>query len=141
MTAADAPVELRVDGAAEPGWLDDVHGGLARLWSAVPAVPEIDRMRFETAVIEIATNVVRHTTPVGPDPVRASALLRAAPPVLEAEISDDGTLVDVDLDPAPVDDFAESGRGIALVQRAVDSLAFSRRAGRNTWRLTRDWST
>lgn len=142
MTAPDdGAVEVRVDGAAEPEWLDEVHDGLARLWAAAPSVPELDRLRFETAVIEIATNVVRHTTPVGDPPVRATTLLRVDPPLLVAEICDDGTVADVDLDPGPVDDAAESGRGIALVQRAVDTLTFVRRPGRNTWRITRDWST
>jgi serine/threonine-protein kinase RsbW len=141
VTAAEGAVELRVDGVAEPGWLDEVHAALAQLWAAAPDAPELDRLRFETAVIEIATNVVRHTTPGGDDgPVHAVAVLRVAPPLLEAEITDDGTLVDVDLNPAPVDDLAVSGRGIALVQRAVDTLSYSRRSGRNTWRLERDWS-
>jgi len=45
----------------------------------------------------------------------------------------------VDLDPAPVDDLAESGRGIALVKRAVDSLSLHREDGRNTWRIARAW--
>lgn len=133
-------VEVRVEGDAEPAWLEAVHEGLARLWSLAPAVPELDRFRFETAVIEIATNVVQHTVPVGDGPVRATTLLRVDAPLVEAEISDDGTVVEVDLDPRPVDDLAESGRGIALVQRAVDTLTFVRRPGRNTWRITRAWS-
>jgi serine/threonine-protein kinase RsbW len=139
--AADGAVELRVDGAAQTAWLEDVHAALARLWDAAPEVPDLDRLRFETAVIEIATNVVRHTVPVGDGPVRASVLLRADPARLEAELTDDGAPVRVDLDPAPVDDFAESGRGIALVLRAVDSLSLAREGGRNTWRLARDRST
>jgi serine/threonine-protein kinase RsbW len=139
VTAADGAVELRVDGTAEPAWLDDVHGALARLWSAAPDVPELDRLRFETAVIEIATNIVRHTVPgaTTPEVVRATAVLRAVPGLVEAVLSDDGAEVAVDLDPAPVDDLAESGRGIALVQRAVDTLELRRVDDRNTWRLTR----
>lgn len=137
MRAADGAAELRVDGAAEPGWLEEVHDAFARLWAAAPDVPDLDRLRFETAVIEIATNVVRHTVPVGDGPVRATILLRARPERLEAELSDDGAPVRVDLDPAPVDDFAESGRGIALVLRAVDSLSLDRDGDRNTWRLAR----
>ncbi len=141
MPAADGAVELRVDGTAQTAWLEDVHAALARLWDAAPEVPDLDRLRFETAVIEIATNVVRHTVPVGDGPVRASVLLRADPARLEAELTDDGAPVRVDLDPAPVDDFAESGRGIALVLRAVDSLSLAREGGRNTWRLARHRST
>ncbi|WP_282946450.1 ATP-binding protein [Cellulomonas endometrii] len=140
MPPADGAVELRVDGAAEPGWLDEVHDALARLWAVAPAVPDVDRFRFETAVIEIATNIVRHTRPVGRGPVLARALLRAQPDRIEAELSDTGTAVDVDLDPEPVDDLAESGRGIALVLRAVDSLSLVREGDRNTWRLSRVWA-
>lgn len=139
MTAADG-AELRVEGSAEPGWLDEVHDALARLWAATPVVPDLDRMRFETAVIEIATNIVRHTVPTGVGPVDATVLLRSEPPRLEAVLSDDGSAVVVDLDPGPVDDLAESGRGIALVQNAVDSLSLTREDGRNTWRITRVWA-
>lgn len=137
MTAAEAAAELRVDGTAEPAWLDDLHDALERLWAEVPAVPETDRMLFETAVVEIATNIVRYTTPSGPGPARASARLRADSHALEAELSDDGLAVDVDLDPDPVDDLAEGGRGIALVRRAVDLLTLARAADRNVWTLRR----
>lgn len=141
MPRADGAAELRVEGPAEPVWLDQVHAALDRLWTASADVPELDRIRFETAVIEIATNIVRHTVPAsGPGPVQAAVLLRSAPPRLEAELSDDGAAVSVDLDPAPVDDLAESGRGIALVKRAVDTLTLARADGRNTWRLARVWA-
>jgi serine/threonine-protein kinase RsbW len=140
VTAADDAAELRVEGSAEPGWLDEVHDALARLWVATPVVPELDRIRFETAVIEIATNIVRHTLPSGVGAVDATVVLRSAPPRLEAELSDDGSAVVVDLDPEPVDDLAESGRGIALVQNAVDTLTLDREGGRNTWRITRTWA-
>lgn len=139
MPRADGAAELRVEGPAEPVWLDQVHGALDRLWTVSAPVPELDRIRFETAVIELATNVVRHAVPDGPGPVLASVLLRCDPPRLEAEISDDGRPAVVDLDPAPVDDLAESGRGIALVMRAVDSLSLHREDGRNTWRIARAW--
>lgn len=140
MPRADGAAELRVEGPAEPVWLDQVHAALDRLWTAGTEVPELDRIRFETAVIEIATNIVRHAVPAGPGPVHAAVLLRSAPPRLEAELSDDGAAVPVDLDPAPVDDLAESGRGIALVKRTVDTLTLDRAGGRNTWRLARVWT-
>jgi len=139
VTAADGAAELRVAGSAEPGWLDEVHDALARLWAATPAVPDLDRMRFETAVVEIATNIVRHAVPTGVGPVDATVVLRSAPPRLDAVLSDDGSAVAVDLDPGPVDDLAEGGRGIALVQNAVDTLTLDREDGRNTWRITRVW--
>ena len=90
MPRADGAAELRVEGPAEPVWLDQVHAALDRLWTVSAEVPELDRIRFETAVIEIATNIVRHAVPAGPGPVQAAVLLRSAPPRLEAELSDDG---------------------------------------------------
>lgn len=138
MTAADAPVELHVEGVAEPGWVDDVHDALARLWASAGHVPDLDRLRFETAVVELATNVVRHAVPVPGRPLLASARLRVDGRLLEAEVGDTGAAASVDLDPPEVDVFAESGRGIALVRRAVDTLVFERSGDRNLFRITRD---
>ncbi len=137
MTSSDDPVEVRVEGTADPSWVEQVHAACDELWLRAPGTPEPDRLRFETAVIELATNVVRHTRPDGPDPVRTEVVLRSAGPRLEAELADTGTAVPVDLDPGPVDDLAESGRGIRLVLRAVDSLSLDRERGRNVWRVVR----
>ncbi len=136
MPATDDRGEQVVEGLAEPGLVEVLHDALARLWLLVPDVPAGDRMRFETAVVEVATNIVRHTVPVD-GPVEASARLWATHDALEAELSDTGAEVEVDLDREAVDDLAVGGRGIALVQRAVDSLTLSREGSRNVWRLTR----
>lgn len=131
--------EVRVEGLADTDWLERVHDGCDRLWTQGPQVPDPDRFRFESAVIELATNVIRHSRPHGPGPVRTELVLHSQPSQLSAALSDDGAPVRVDLDPEPVDDLAESGRGIRLVLRAVDSLSLAREQGRNVWRIARAW--
>lgn len=137
MTAPDGTAELRVDGAADLGWLDEIHTAFARLWGRSPGVAALDRTRYETAVIEVATNIMRHSRTADDSPVHATLLMRVLPGELEAEFSDTGVPARVDLDPGPVDDLAMGGRGIALVRRAVDTVSLSYRDGRNVWRLVR----
>ncbi|GIG27027.1 ATP-binding protein [Cellulomonas denverensis] len=136
MTAPEG-TELRVDGPADLGWLDEIHTAFARLWGRAPGVAALDRTRFETAVIEVATNIARHGRTADGSPVHAGLLMRVLPDALEAEFADTGVPARVDLDPAPVDDLALGGRGIALVQRAVDTLSLSYRDGHNIWWLVR----
>ncbi len=140
MPTSDAPAEVRVAGVADLAWVEQVHDGCDRLWERRPDVPEPDRFMFEAAVIELATNVVRHTTRVDDQPVRAELILRCADTRLSAELWDTGAAMRVDLDPEPVDDLAESGRGIRLILRAVDSLSLGREHGRNVWRIARECS-
>ncbi|HEY0216984.1 MAG TPA: ATP-binding protein [Cellulomonas sp.] len=139
MPPAEIRAEQRVTGSAEPGLLDTLHVAVERLWVSAPEVPATDRMRFETAVVELATNIVRHATPVGCRPVHAQAELRAVVGGLEATFSDDGAAMVVDLTPQEPDDAAVSGRGLLLIQRAVDSLSFAREGDRNVWRIARHY--
>jgi anti-sigma regulatory factor (Ser/Thr protein kinase) len=72
--------------------------------------------------------------------VRAVAELRAVDHELEATFEDDGVAVDVDLAPPEPDDYAVSGRGLLLIQRAVDSLSFAREGDHNVWRIARHYA-
>ncbi|HEY0186457.1 MAG TPA: ATP-binding protein [Cellulomonas sp.] len=137
MTPAEIRAAQRVTGSAEPALVEALHEAVERLWAAVPDVPPTDRMRFETAVVELATNIVRHTRPSGRRPVLACAELRAVGHALEATFEDDGVALDVDLAPPEPDDLAMSGRGLLLIQRAVDSLSFNRVGDRNVWQIAR----
>ncbi|WP_169165503.1 ATP-binding protein [Cellulomonas taurus] len=139
MPTSDRPAEIRVAAVADLAWVERVHDGCDALWTQRPDVPERDRIMFEAAVIELATNVVRHATRADGEPVRAELVLRCADAGLSAELRDTGAAMRVDLDPEPVDDFAESGRGIRLILRAVDSLSLGREQGQNVWRITRAW--
>ena len=131
------PAEVCVEGAAEPPVLDALHAAIARLWAAAPDVPSAERVRFETAVLELATNALRHGVPVGPGPVRLGATLRAGGGALLAELWDDGAPLDLDLDAPLPPDTATSGRGLHLVRLAVDSVDLAREGERNIWRLVR----
>jgi serine/threonine-protein kinase RsbW len=127
---------VRVEGPAEPDLLEDLHDAFEELWREAPDVPAAARIRFETAVVEVLTNIVLHATPTGPGPVHVSAALRAADSKLDAEIVDDATDVGVDLERDDPPDLATGGRGLLLVQRAVDELSRTRQGDRNEWRLS-----
>lgn len=131
---------MRVEGVAEPPVLDALHDAFARLWAATPAVPTGERARLETAVLELASNVIRHGVPAGAMPVHVHAVLCAGREWLHAEVSDDGAPLDVDLEAALPPDTATSGRGLLLVRRAVDSVTLTRVGDRNVWRLARRWA-
>jgi serine/threonine-protein kinase RsbW len=128
---------------AEPQALTAVHEHLERLWASADHVPAMDRMAFDTAVIETVSNTIRHSV-ADPGPVEVEMELTAAPEDLRATIVEIGAasaaaaapfgirpLEDVMSDP-----LAESGRGLALI-RALVTLDFERAGSRNVWRLHR----
>jgi serine/threonine-protein kinase RsbW len=119
-----------------PDTVDDVHDLLDRLWSAEEAVSADDRMRFETALIELATNVVQHADPG----TGVAWTVRVA--------CDGGSLTGELVDTAPATEFdstaerempaelAEDGRGLAFVRLLVDSATFASTDAGNTWRIS-----
>lgn len=119
-----------------PECLDTVSELIGSIWQARPGVDLADRLAFETAVMEVAANVVQHSG-AGPD-VLWSIRLTATDDRLAAEVTDLGLAAEVDLaQPALPDALAESGRGLALVWALVDELRYTRERGVNNWRLTR----
>lgn len=121
---------------ADPECLGKVHNLLAEMWGTSPDVSELDRAMFETAVIEIAANIVRH----GSDEGRTvcNLILELYPDRLDARFKDDGLIAHVNIDAAAMpDSFAESGRGLAMAKAAVDVLTYERHNGDNYWTLSR----
>jgi serine/threonine-protein kinase RsbW len=107
-----------------------VHDLLARLWVDEPGIGEPVRLRFETAVAEIAANIAQHAAASG---ARVLELrLRGLPDRVEAVFEDDGGPVAPGPGGWPPDD-AERGRGLELVRAAVDALRYERDGGRNRW--------
>lgn len=132
---------LHVELPAEPESLDRVQDALARLWEESPSVSMVDRIRFETAVVEVVGNVVEHAysldTAHGHHPGRAfDVRVELGDERLRAQISDNGLPVALDLGAVtmPGED-AESGRGLALALATVDDLSYDRVEGRNVWVL------
>lgn len=122
--------------AARPECLDDVHRLLVQLWDAAPDVGGVDRIMVETAVVEIAANIVEHA----PDgwPVELTLRVAVHTDRVEARFHDDGrpALIDPGAAVLPADLMAEHGRGLA-VARAAGKLTYCRRDGTNVWRIIR----
>ncbi len=117
---------------AGPEALGQVHDLLAQLWVDEPGVGEADRLRFETAVAEIAANIAQHAAAAGARELELR--LHGLPDRLEAVFEDDGGPVAPGPGGWPPDD-AERGRGLELVRTAVDALHYERDGARNRWVL------
>lgn len=75
---------------ADPECLGKVHNLLAEMWDTSPDVSELDRAMFETAVIEIAANIIRHGNDEGS--TLCNLTLEVYPDRLEAHLRDDGLI-------------------------------------------------
>jgi serine/threonine-protein kinase RsbW len=128
--------EYSLDALAVPASLTDLHDLLEQVGLDHPDVSPADLMLVETAVIEIAGNVVEHGQP--PGGVRYSFRLQVRPDRLECFLSDSGEPMAPGWDSAvmPASDL-EEGRGLALAQAALDELSYARVDGGNVWRMTR----
>lgn len=126
---------LALEGWAVPEGLADLHDLVERARAAHPEVDPEAFMMMETAVIEIAGNVVEHGHPAGR--IWWSFTLHVRPEGLEGVLSDDGQEYDGDLSSVMPDPLAESGRGLALAQAALDELAYDRVGGKNVWTMRR----
>ncbi|GAA3678893.1 hypothetical protein GCM10023081_16440 [Arthrobacter ginkgonis] len=118
------------------------HERLDRLWEAHPAVPPRERARFETALVEIVGNVVRHARPGPGQRLEVAVELSVDASFLEARVHEFGA-VHADIphlraaDAANPAAEAESGRGLAMVRSLVETLAYSPTEGGNIWTLRR----
>lgn len=122
-------------GFAVPAELERLHDLLERVGHEHPEVEPLDLTLFETAVIEVAGNVVEHGRP--PGEVRWSFSLEIADDCLVAVLSDSGQEFQGDLEVALPDDLAESGRGLPLARAALDEFSYRREGGSNHWRMVR----
>lgn len=125
--------ELRLEGWAVPEELEALHQLCEQGRAAWPSVSAEAFMMMETAVIEIAGNVVEHGRPVRQ--VHWTFRLRLRDDVLEGVLSDDGHEYEGDLSSLMPDPLSESGRGIALAQAALDELHYAREDERNVWTM------
>jgi serine/threonine-protein kinase RsbW len=140
---ADTGERIAFTSAAVPEVLDVAHEQLEALWTRHPEIPEHERARFETGLVEVLGNVAKHAFalpgaagPPGSPSRQLSVVVHVGPGGLEAVVEDDGRPVEVDLSavtmPGPD---AESGRGLALAVASLDELEYSRQDGRNRWRI------
>jgi len=137
--AADGVAHYQLIAPARPESVDLVHEVIAQLWTHEPAPSMLDRIRFETAVIEILGNIVEHAALVDPPdahPRQFDLVVTCEADAIEARFGDDGKPVEIDLEQVamPGED-AEDGRGLAMASAAVDELSYQRIGPVNHWRL------
>lgn len=130
-------VERSVRLASPPGDVDDIHDFLAALWAEAPEVSDIDRISLETALVELAANVLRHADSSGSGltcevtvSVRGDAIV-----VTVRDTGEPGDITLVGLEMPALD--SESGRGLPLIDALVDEVEYDHDGQHNLWRLVR----
>ena len=128
------PESLPPGTAARPEVLESVHELLERIWTAHPDVSAADRMCVETAVVEVAANIVEHA-----GGAELGLEVEVCADRVQALFHDTGAAFDGDLGAAdlPDDELSERGRGLALVRALVDEVGYERAGDTNRWRLVR----
>jgi serine/threonine-protein kinase RsbW len=115
-----------------PDDLDTVQDYIQRVWSTAPGVDEMDKLKFETALVELAANIISHAN--GGHGVEGNLSITIDDERIRGLITDSSGASEVELGRrAMPDEMAESGRGIAFIQRLVDVLHYERRDGENLW--------
>lgn len=122
-------------GLAVPEGLESLHDLLARAAHDHPSLPSGDVMMLETAVMEIAGNVIEHGKPSGT--VAWNFTLDVGPP-LRATLADSGEEYAETWTGEMPDELAESGRGLALAEAVLDQLIYERRDTINVWTMVRN---
>jgi serine/threonine-protein kinase RsbW len=122
------------DMTSPPDDVDTVHELLALVWDGSPTISAGDRMRFETALIELASNVMRHAD--AGQGVSCTLTVDVTADGIEARLRDNGRPGDIELTQIEMpDEDAESGRGLALIHSLVDEVEYRRAADENHWRI------
>ncbi|MDO9398507.1 MAG: ATP-binding protein [Herbiconiux sp.] len=122
--------------SSPPDDVEAVHAFLETVWASNPEVSEFDRMAFETALIELASNVIQHAG--GEGGVTCVLTVNADENGLSASLADTADAGGIVLmNRAMPDELSESGRGIALIQALVDDLRYERVDERNVWTISR----
>lgn len=128
--------ECTIDFRTPPDEVGVVHSALETLWAQEGDVDEMDRMMFETALVEIVSNVIQHGTSATTN--ICNLRLSANEAALKAVLEENASFARIDLSPRDMpDEFAETGRGLALIQALVDDFDYHRIQDRNIWTITK----
>jgi serine/threonine-protein kinase RsbW len=126
--------DYELEALSVPESIEDLHELMDQARRDHPEVSREDLMMLETAVIEIAGNVVQHGRPEGRVAYRLR--LEVLDDVLRVRLVDAGA-GEVPWPPPDADPLSESGRGLALAEAAVDRLAYERVGEQNRWVVER----
>ncbi len=115
---------------------DAIHSQLERVWIEAPHVNSADRLSFETALIDLVSNVFKH----GDFDVASSCtiILNTYPDRIECSVTDSGSPRNLQMEGhSTPDEIAESGREILLIQALVDELDYRRERDLNCWHMVK----
>ncbi len=130
--------EVAVAGAVDPDCLDRIHTALSELWAGAPDIPDLDQYLFSTALLEVVSNTLAHGNG---ENVKFWLTLAARTYGVEAYYRDNAEPVTICLEAElPHDDYAESGRGLAMARLSLTTLTYQRETGLNRWHLVRCYS-
>ena len=129
--------DYMLEGLTVPETLNLLHDLLETVGRDHPDIDSGDLMLFETAVIEVAGNVVEHGRPQGR--VAWTFRLSVLPDLLAATLSDSGEEYPGGTwgTAMPQDPMSENGRGLALATAVLDDLRYERSDDRNQWTMLR----
>jgi len=127
--------EYVLEGFAVPDQLDAVHALLAQAAGDHPELDPMDVMLFETAIIEIANNVVEWGRPEGA--VRWKFTIRVHSDEIEAELDDTGQTFTPAQGMEMPDEEAVGGRGLPIAEALLDQIEFERMEDTNHWHMVR----
>jgi serine/threonine-protein kinase RsbW len=127
---------FEVEVSVPPHDVDAVHDMLQDAWSALPRLSDDDRMRFELALIELASNVIRHAN--DGEGVSCTLRIENLGDRIAATLVDSGKDGNVCISMTDMpDDLSEGGRGIPLIRALVDELEYGHDGGLNRWYIMR----
>lgn len=134
MTAPDVPSLVAIDRSISS--IDRVLDELMDVWRRNPWVGEFDRMAVQTAIVELATNIVRYALPDADDTAELTVVI--AEGKLRADVTDHGPRFTGALhDLAMPDPLAESGRGLGVIAALMHTFSYTRSADGNHWMIVR----
>ena len=133
----ERPGSVVIDVAVEPESIDLVQNAFETWWTSLGDDSLETRFSFETAIVEIAANVVEHSRRSEADRGRRFTLeLSATDDRLRAVFHDNGMPSEIDLSAVSMADLEdEDGRGLALALLSLESLDYRHEDGRNVWTL------
>jgi serine/threonine-protein kinase RsbW len=118
--------------------LESVQDAFEEWWTALGDESVTTRFSLETAIVEIAANIVEHSRRSDAQVAgrRYTLDLHASDDELTAVFRDNGLPADIDLAAVTMADLEdESGRGLALAIASLDRLEYRHEDGRNVWTL------